>query len=95
MRTKTFFIGLAVGLAPFAAANIYGYIHMGRPGWAACDDCSASFGFPFALWVEGGFVGVRRVLWGGLLADAAIATGAGVILGLTLAAVSGARRRLR
>ena len=95
MRTRLFLVGLAVGLAPFAAANAYGYLGMGSTGSAACNDCSVSFGFPFALWVEGGFVSVRRVLWAGLLADVLIALAAGVILGLLFVTAAGARRRLR
>lgn len=93
MRTKLFLAGLAVGLAPFVAANVYGYLSMGSTGSAACNDCSVSFGFPFALWVEGGFVSVKRVLWAGLLADVLIALAAGVILGLVFASVAEARRR--
>ncbi len=94
-RTKLFIVGLVAGLAPFVAANVYGYLSMGRTGLASCNDCSVSFGFPFPLWVAGGFVGVKRVLWGGLLADASVALAAGVLVGLIVAAVSAAGRRLR
>jgi hypothetical protein len=95
MRSKLFLVGLVLGVAPLVAANIYGYRRMGLHGGGSCDDCSFSFGFPFPLWVEGGFVGMGRVLWGGLLADVSIAAAAGITLGLALAAVMGARRRLR
>lgn len=95
MRVKSFLVGLLVGLAPFVAANVYGYLRMGSPGSAACNDCSVSFGFPFPVWVEGGFVSVKRVLWAGLVADVLVAVSAGVILGLLLATLPAARRRLR
>lgn len=95
MRSKSFLVGLTVGVVPFVVANVYDYLHMGSPGGAACNDCSVSFGFPFPLWVEGGFVSVNRVLWTGLLADLFIAVAAGVILGLILSMIPGARRRLR
>jgi hypothetical protein len=95
MRVRLFIIGLAAAVALFVAANVYGYLSMASTGRAACPDCSASFGFPFAVWVEGGFVSVRRVLWGGLLADALVALAAGVALGLVLVAVSAAGRRMR
>ncbi|HEX7316169.1 MAG TPA: hypothetical protein VF297_19840 [Pyrinomonadaceae bacterium] len=95
MRIKLFLVGLAIGLTPFVAANVYGYLRMGSTGSAACNDCSVSFGFPFPLWVEGGFVSVKRVLWAGLLADVLIAVVAGVILGMILMTFSQARRRLR
>jgi hypothetical protein len=94
MRYKSFLVGLAVGLVPFVCANVYGYLSMGSPGGAACNDCSVSFGFPFPLWVEGGFVSVKRILWGGLLADLLIAVVVGVTLGLILSTFPGARRRL-
>ena len=95
MRAKSFIVGLVVGLAPFVAANVYDYLRMGSTGSAACNDCSVSFGFPFPLWVEGGFVSVKRLLWGGLVADVLIAAAAGVILGLVLTTLPAARRRLR
>lgn len=94
MRAKLFIVGLAVGLAPFVAANVYGYLSMGSTGSAACNDCSVSFGFPFPVWVEGGFVSVKRVLWGGLLADLLLAVAAAFLLGLVLAMLPAARRRL-
>jgi hypothetical protein len=95
MRSKLFVVGLILWVVPFVAANIYGYRQMGFHGGGSCADCSFSFGFPFPLWVEGGFVGMARVLWGGFMADVSIAAAAGVTLGLALAAVAGARRRLR
>ena len=95
MRAKLFIVGFVLGVAPFVAANIYDYRQMGFHGGGSCDDCSFSFGFPYPLWREGGFVGVELILWGGLLADVAIAVAAGVTLGLALAAVAGACRRLR
>jgi hypothetical protein len=95
MRSKLFLVGLVLGVAPFVAANIYGYRQMGFHGGGSCDDCSFSFGFPFPLWVEGGFVGMARVLWGGFIADLSVAVAVGVALGLALTSVAGARRRLR
>ncbi|HEX6185154.1 MAG TPA: hypothetical protein VFZ44_14805 [Pyrinomonadaceae bacterium] len=91
MRSRRFIVGFVVGSALPAAANLYSYLRMGTTGRADCNDCSVSFGFPFPLWVKGGFVGVSYVLWGGLLADALIAVGAGVALGLLLLMTSKAR----
>jgi hypothetical protein len=84
MRSKRFVVGFAAGFALLAAANLYTYLRMGATGRADCPDCSVSFGFPFPLWVRGGFVGVSDVLWGGLLADALVAAGAGLLLGFVL-----------
>ena len=93
MRSRRFIVGFVVGFALPAAANLYSYLRMGVTGRADCNDCSVSFGFPFPLWVKGGFVGVSDVLWGGLLADALIAVGAGLALGFVLTLISRAPYR--
>ena len=88
MRSKRFIAGFVVGFALLAAVNLFSYLRMGDTGRADCNDCSVSFGFPFPLWVKGGFVGVSDVLWGGLLADALVAVGAGLVLGFVLVLTS-------
>ena len=88
MRSKRFIVGFVAGFALLAAANLYSYLRMGVTGRADCPDCSVSFGFPFPLWVRGGFVGVSDVLWRGLLADALVAVGAGLLLGFVLTLTS-------
>jgi hypothetical protein len=65
----------------FIAANYYSYIRM---GYGFCDDCFITFGFPFELWGEGGFVTVRRILWSGLIANVSIAVFASILLGWAL-----------
>jgi hypothetical protein len=94
MRSKIFLIGFLIWLALFVAANLYSYIHMGSSGGGTCDDCFSSFGFPFALWIEGGFVSVAHILWGGLIADASVAMCAGIALGLAVEKLFGVGRRL-
>lgn len=91
MPSKRFIVGFLAGFALLAAANVYSYLRMGVTGRADCNDCSVSFGFPWPLWVKGGFVGVSDVLWGGLLADALVAVVAGVVVGLLLRVTSKAR----
>jgi hypothetical protein len=46
-----------------------------------CADCFIQFGFPFWVWEEGGYVGITRVLWAGVIANLSIAVWAGIILG--------------
>jgi hypothetical protein len=46
-----------------------------------CDDCFIKFGFPFWMWEEGGYVGITRVLWAGVVANLSIAVWAGIVLG--------------
>ena len=58
--------------------NYYSFVRMES---TFCDDCFLSFGFPFPLWEEGGFVTIRRVLWSGLVADVYIALSFGLLLG--------------
>lgn len=81
MRSKRFIVGFVAGFALLAVANLFSYLRMGVTGRAACPDCSVSFGFPFPLWVRGGFVAVSDVLWRGLLADVLVAVGVGLLLG--------------
>ena len=67
-----------IALSVFTIANYYSYVRMGS---SFCDDCFISFGFPFRLWEEGGYVGVKRILWSGLIADFYLALSAGILLG--------------
>lgn len=43
-------------------------------------DIARSFGFPFKLYVSGGFIG-EYIVWGGLIADILIAACGSVLLG--------------
>lgn len=47
-----------------------------------CNDCLISYGTPFTLLKEGGFVGVRIYVWSGLIADTLIMVGIGLVIGL-------------
>jgi hypothetical protein len=81
MRSKPYLIASVAVFLLFIAANYYSYIQM---GYRFCDDCFITFGFPFGLWGEGGFVTVRRFLWGGLVANVSIAVCASILLGWAL-----------
>ncbi len=80
MRTKTSLSAFLLALVLFIVANYYSYLRMG----GSCDDCFVSFGFPFPLWEEGGFVTVKYILWSGLIADLYLALSAGFLLGWVL-----------
>lgn len=41
---------------------------LNRPG-PLCNDCVSGFGFPFPAWEYGGFIGVGRPIWRGLVSD--------------------------
>ncbi len=77
MQTKIYAVSFLIVFALFIVANYYSFAQMKYP----CIDCSAEFGFPFRIWIERGIVGVRRILWGGLLADLLIASCISMILG--------------
>ena len=77
-RFKIYLIAVLVVLGLFTIANYYSFVRMGA---GFCDDCFMSFGFPFPLWEEGGFVTIRRILWSGLIADFYLALSAGILLG--------------
>lgn len=49
-------------------------------GAGFCYDCIISFGVPFPLWEEDGFVGVNRILWSGLIADFYLALTVGLLI---------------
>jgi hypothetical protein len=44
-------------------------------------DATIGFGFPYRLYMSGGFTG-EAILWNGLIGDVFIAAGGSVILGL-------------
>lgn len=81
MRSKPYLISSLAVFIAFIAANYYSYIRM---GYGFCDDCFITFGFPFEIWGEGGFVTVRTILWSGLIANVAIAISASILLGWAL-----------
>src|SRR5688572_12637449 len=81
MRFKPYLIASLVVFSLFIAANYYSYLRM---GYGFFDDCFITFGFPFELWGEGGYVTVRTILWSGLIANVSIAVWASVLLGWVL-----------
>jgi hypothetical protein len=81
MRSKAYLIASVAVFILFSAANYYSYIQI---GYGFCDDCFITFGFPFELWGEGGFVSVRTILWSGLIANVSIAVWASMLLGWAL-----------
>jgi hypothetical protein len=78
MRSKPYLISSLAVFSLLIAANYYSYLRM---GYGFCDDCFITFGFPFELWGEGGFVTVRTILWSGLIANISIAVWASLLLG--------------
>jgi hypothetical protein len=91
MRSKSFALGFVVGFALLFAANYYSYTQMQN---SFCDDCFISFGFPFEVWIEGGFVTIRRIVWSGVVANTAITVCVSFILGWVVEKISKSRSRL-
>ena len=81
MRSKPYLVSSLAVFSLFIAANYYSYIRM---GYRFCDDCFITFGFPFELWGEGGYVTVRSILWSGLIANVSIAVWASLFFGWAL-----------
>ena len=81
MRSKPYLVSSLAVFSLFIAANYYSYMRM---GFGFCDDCFITFGFPFALWREGGFVGGRAILWSGVIANVSIAIWSSIFLGWAL-----------
>jgi hypothetical protein len=70
MRSRRLTIGLFSALL-FCAANLYSYYKM--PAYSTIDDGFVSFGWPFRIYVEGGFVGQRVIIWTGLIGNVVLA----------------------
>jgi hypothetical protein len=80
-KVLAFCIGFGSGLACFVWANLNSYWNMYR---VSCIDCFVFFGFPFDLYQTGGFAGPTTFLWGGLIADIAIAIVVSTVAGWLL-----------
>src|SRR5262249_44938908 len=78
---KAFHLGFLIGLFLLLWANHGSFVHSHVSG---CDDCFAYWGFPFKMYLTGGFAGLTVVLWTGFIANIVIAACAGVCIGLTL-----------
>lgn len=89
MRLKPFSIGVIVGLLVFIVANLVTYHRMlNEP---VLTDATVGFGFPFQLYVSGGFTG-EFIVWSGLVFDVLIAVGSSLILGFVVKRLLKARQ---
>jgi hypothetical protein len=88
IRRKAFAIGFLGVLLFFVAANVYSYIEM--PDEPRIADGFEECGFPFKLYMYGGFVSMPYILWDGLIVDILIAMVAGISIGLTCKLLFGA-----
>ena len=85
-RIIAFSLGCFGSLFWFAWANFGSYQKMHQ---AHCNDCLVFFGFPFYLYQTGGFAGPPSpFLWGGLIADVAIAVLVSASVGWLLKALT-------
>ena len=81
LKRLSFFTGFFLGVAVFVWSNIYAYHRAGAP----CDDCAASFGFPFPLGRTGGFVGGTNFIMWGLFLNSAVGLVTSLVLALLFA----------
>src|SRR5437763_483432 len=88
LRHNAFVVGFIGTLLLFIVANAYSF-HA-----TTIDDGFDTLGFPFDLWIAGGFQGIRHVLWRGLAADALLALNTGVNVGFLLSWLLGKERKL-
>ena|SRR5215471_12851193 len=75
---KAFHLGFLISLLLFMWANHSSFVHRHT---SLCDDCFASWGFPFNTYQTGGLAGLTVVLWPGFIANLAIAACTGVCIG--------------
>ena len=79
IRTKAFYIACLIGLCLFIIANLYSYEKMYDP---LCFDCIVGFGWPFRWYETGGYFGMTRILWLGLIGDIILAISVSIAVGL-------------
>jgi hypothetical protein len=78
MNKSIYLITVLIAFVLFGVMNYYSFVRMNS---GFCADCLMSFGFPFPLWEEGGFVTIRRIRWSGLIADFYLALSVGLLMG--------------
>ena len=78
IRWAKFVIGFSCAFVAFIGANIYSFNEMEK---VRCIDCVVKFGFPFSLYIAGGYHGISRLIWGWLLLDVLIALALSVVVG--------------
>jgi hypothetical protein len=59
-----FGVSMFATLSVLVVINYFAYLQQ-----SFCADCVVSYGLPFKFTEEGGFVTVRRFLWGGVVGD--------------------------
>jgi hypothetical protein len=80
IRSKIFCVRFTFGILTCFFLNYYSYPQ--NRGTANIFDCGWKFGFPFPLYMEGGFVSWQQVIWLGLISDILIAVTASLLVGL-------------
>jgi hypothetical protein len=73
-RYSTYGISTAIVFITFLTINVF------TPQWP-CQDCFNPHGVPFAYHHDGGFAGGAAWVWTGMLKDAGLVVGLGVIFG--------------
>lgn len=63
-------VGLLVALI-FFAANVYSYLRM--PSYSTIDDGFVYFGWPFSIYMSGGFATISVIVWTGVVGNVFIA----------------------
>jgi hypothetical protein len=78
---KRFVAGFVIGLVAFGFANVVSHFASSSP--VGRTDRVLYFGFPFAVWVEGGLPRIEgEISYLGLLGDIAIAALSGTVVGV-------------
>ena len=75
---KIFFVGFMFGLLLFLMINYFSYLSFPKP---YISHALHKFGFPFAVYADGGFEYTEQILWFGLIADILTALSFSFILG--------------
>ncbi|PYS85781.1 MAG: hypothetical protein DMF62_17975 [Acidobacteria bacterium] len=81
IKSRSFWIGFVLGIALLLAVNLGdAIVYFDK----LCFDCEQAFGFPFKLYESGTFVRPKRIIWEGVLGNAAATSAISIVFGLAI-----------
>jgi hypothetical protein len=86
VQNKGFNLGFTLGFFVCIFFNYFSYLH--NVCSDGIDDCGWSFGFPVHLYMEGGFISSKKIIWLGMFTDILFALTFSLLVGLVFKFVS-------
>jgi len=92
IQNKAFVEGFILGLSISIIFNFISYL-LNNICSVKTSDCGWSFGFPVNLYVEGGFLSFKEIIWVGLFTDILFAFTFSILIGSIVKAFSSSKLR--